>query len=947
MIRRRIVQFALSVPAVVFLAGCPPVVVDEPNFSPVPGVYSTDQTVSISDSPKDSSAGAVIYYTTDGDTPTSSALQYTGAITVSGPSTVETIKAIAVVGASHSGVATAVYTVTYPAVATPTFSPTPGSYASSQSITISDATPGALIRYTTDGSSPTASSTPYTEPISVSGAGTTETIKAIGMKSGMSISQTATAVYTIQSQVALPTFSPPAGTYSSDQLITISDTTQGAAIYYTTDGSAPTTSSARFSAPIPVAGTGTLLTVKAYATSAGLSDSPIASAAYTIAYNQVSTPQFNPPAGTYGSSQLVSINDATSGASIFYTTDGSTPGTGSFSYSGSITVPADETLKAVATKNGMADSPVGTAIYIILPPPPAGVSVVAGNEQATISWQPVAIATSYNLYWSSSPGVTKTSGTKVSGVTSPFKLSGLANGATYYFIVTAFDADGESGVSSQVNATPSSSSSGALSTTPPEVNTITISGPASVNALATAVTYTATYSGTAAAYRWYIDGTLVAGETGASLMLNPSLLAYSSHVVTLMVTDVSGVVYSGSVTISFFTGSASGGLSTTPPPQYLLTVSGPTSASTAASSVTFTSNFNGSPASYQWYLDGTAVVGGTGSSVAMNPSQMSGALHLVTLFLTDVTGITYSTGVTLSLVSSAASGGIVIPVVPPVYVVTISGPASVSNAATSATYTSSYSGTPSTRQWFLDGVAVASGGTGPSLTLNPSHLSGPLHLITLFVKDQDGFTYSASFDVSIAANSGSGGFVNPSPPPAYTVTVSGPAAVSTSMSSATFISSYNGTPVSFQWYLDGLTVTSGGTGPSLVVRPATLSGPLHLVALFVRDVNGFTYSGSRSFSLYNDSSTGPVTTILPSSNAVTVSGPAVISKAGFSATFTSTYSGNAASYQWYWDGAKITGGDALVLSTSTLTTGLHLLTLFVTDTSGVRYSAGMNVEVTP
>ena len=51
---------------------------------------------------------------------------------------------------------------------------------------------------------------------------------------------------------AMPTFSPVAGTYTSPQLVTISSTTAGAAIYYTTDGSTPTTASFLYTVPVAV-----------------------------------------------------------------------------------------------------------------------------------------------------------------------------------------------------------------------------------------------------------------------------------------------------------------------------------------------------------------------------------------------------------------------------------------------------------------------------------------------------------------------------------------------------------------------------------------------------------------------------------------------------------------------------------------------------------------------
>jgi len=79
-------------------------------------------------------------------------------------------------------------------VATPQFSPAPGTYAGSVNVTLSTATSGATIRYTTDGSTPTGSSPAYTGPIALAAS---KTIKAIAQKSGMTSSAVATGAYTI------------------------------------------------------------------------------------------------------------------------------------------------------------------------------------------------------------------------------------------------------------------------------------------------------------------------------------------------------------------------------------------------------------------------------------------------------------------------------------------------------------------------------------------------------------------------------------------------------------------------------------------------------------------------------------------------------------------------------------------------------------------------------
>src|SRR3989338_7004205 len=91
-------------------------------------------------------------------------------------------------------------------------------------------------------------------------------------------------------------------------------------------------------------------------------------------------------------------------------------------------------------------TPTGTA-----PSAPTGVTVTAGNRQVSISWTAVSGAT-YNIYWLATSGVTKTTGTKITGASSPYTHTGLTNGTTYYYVVTAVDNNGESSESSQVSA---------------------------------------------------------------------------------------------------------------------------------------------------------------------------------------------------------------------------------------------------------------------------------------------------------------------------------------------------------------------------------------------------------------------------------------------------------------------------------------------------------------
>jgi hypothetical protein len=80
------------------------------------------------------------------------------------------------------------------------------------------------------------------------------------------------------------------------------------------------------------------------------------------------TPTFSIQSGTYASPQTLTISDATTGATIYYTTNGSTPTTSSAKYTGAITVSSTETIEAIATANGYSCSSVATATYTITPP---------------------------------------------------------------------------------------------------------------------------------------------------------------------------------------------------------------------------------------------------------------------------------------------------------------------------------------------------------------------------------------------------------------------------------------------------------------------------------------------------------------------------------------------------------------------------------------------------
>ncbi|MCZ6689075.1 MAG: delta-60 repeat domain-containing protein [Planctomycetota bacterium] len=86
--------------------------------------------------------------------------------------------------------------------------------------------------------------------------------------------------------------------------------------------------------------------------------------------------------------------------------------------------------------------------------PPQGVTATAGLTDVTIMWNPVSGADSYNLYWSTTAGVTKANGTLIAGVVSPFMHTGLMSGTTHYYVLTTLRGTTEGVESIEVSATP-------------------------------------------------------------------------------------------------------------------------------------------------------------------------------------------------------------------------------------------------------------------------------------------------------------------------------------------------------------------------------------------------------------------------------------------------------------------------------------------------------------
>lgn len=275
-----------------------------------------------------------------------------------------TVKAIATAtGFATSALSSQSFTVQR--VVMPVLAPTGGAILTTQTISITDGTSGATIYYTTDGTTPSpgmGSTQQYLAPFALTSPAT---VKTIATESGYQASATGSATYTFQ-KASPPVVTPKSGTIATTQTINLTDTTTGAAIYYTTDGTVPSPgqgTTKKFSSPFTLSSSGPL---KAIAIAAGYLNSALTTTSFTL--QRATNPTFSPTGGMISSTQPITLTDTTTGAAIYYTTDGSVPSPGmgtTKEYGSPFALSASATVKALAVAPGYINSAIAQANYTV------------------------------------------------------------------------------------------------------------------------------------------------------------------------------------------------------------------------------------------------------------------------------------------------------------------------------------------------------------------------------------------------------------------------------------------------------------------------------------------------------------------------------------------------------------------------------------------------------
>ncbi len=422
------------------------------------------------------------------------------------------------------------------------------------------------------------------------------------------------------------------------------------------------------------------------------------------------------------------------------------------------------------------------------------------------------------------------------------------NGATFYVIVSS---DSGSAKSSTATLTVGSSTGPVIS-----------AQPASVTApIGDSATFTVVASGDDLTYQWYKNSTAISGATSASYTVSP-IASGSAGTYYVIVSNAGGSVTSSKVTLSI--GSATAPVITTQPGSQ-------TVASGARATFSVVASGSGT-LTYQWYQNGNAIAGATGSSYQFTATAVTAGSYTVTV--TNSLGTVTSNAATLTVLSTPT--------------ITSQPTAQTAFLNQSATFSVVATGGNLTYQWFKDGTAI-SGANSSTYTVSPVLA-----------------TSAGTYKVTVSNTAGSVSST------AVTLTVYGPPTITTQPvsvsvgegSTATFTVGATGNSLTFQWYKNGSAI-SGATSTSFTTPATALTDSGATYFCVATNPAGSATSNTATLTVIAK----PTITTQPTN--VTVTAPAT-------ATFTVTAtvpSGGALTYAWYRVGSTTVVGTAASYTT--------------------------------
>ncbi len=416
-----------------------------------------------------------------------------------------------------------------------------------------------------------------------------------------------------------------------------------------------------------------------------------------------------------------------------------------------------------------------------------------------------------------------------------------------------------------------------VSTTAPRIKTQPQSTTAALGASATFTVSASTSGAGGLTYQWYKGTSAISGATSATYTIASVTNAdYGSY--TVQVSNAATTTTSGIATLSV---PEVGAPKITAQPQSVTV--------TAGAQTSFSVTATGDDLSYQWFFNGNPIDGATNATYTISTAGSNNS-GTYTVRVTNANGFVTSTGATLSLVSST------------VPVITTQPAANVEiNQGANYKFSVVASGqAPLSYQWFKNGAPI-SGATGSSYTISPATSS-------------DAGTYTVTVSNSLGSVTSSNSVLSVISPP---VIVTQPTAKTVNIGDTLTLSvTATGTGLSYQWYKNNAPI-SGAVSSTYTATARADSAGQYFVR--VTNVKGVTVQ----------STTVVVTVVGPPT--ITAQPTSVTVGAGATATFTVTATTTAGSltYQWYKNGAEISGATGASYTTPATVAGDNNATYYV------------------